>query len=1220
MLEAFALGILSVEEQTAAAGHLEQCPRCTEALRGKQSCEAVSTTGFQSACLRPLAGNSEMSAVATRRWEPWSASGMPDALDEQARRSFESAWSEGAPQSIEQFLPAADDPRYLATLEELVHIEIEFQWKAWSTAEGTDTRIAPARVEDYLQRFPALRRADCTRRLAAQEFRIRKRHGTRPTPEEYQGRFPGLAPAISELSTDQDAVAPTERTAGEHPLTGRELPGNRYRIVGEIARGGMGVVLRALDRDFDRMLAVKMLLTRASGSADCERRFLDEAAITGQLQHPGIPPAHDIGRLADGRPFFSMKLIEGRTLADLLKERATPATEHIRFLKVFEQVAQTLAYAHSQGIIHRDLKPHNIMVGAFGEVQVMDWGLAKRLQRAPADDEVPADTGQPAEHAAATEDGAESNDDSRTQMGQVLGTFAYMSPEQARGDVPALDERCDVFGLGAILCTILSGRPPYQGKQMALLLEQAQQGKLADAYARLEGCGADSELVQLAKSCLASRKEDRPRDAGEVARAVAGYLASVQDRLQQARVARVEAEVKASEERKRRRLAVGLAAAVVLLVVGFGLAALWYAADQARRDAAATARRGHLELEVASALDEAERQRNALHRRLATSRDAAQLSDGDDWRGLLQSARAAWKRADRLAAGDPDLMSLELRGRVAALARALDDDDKDRQLAFTLDKIRLESSDLVDGVISFSKAAPKVASTFNEAGFDVEREPAKSIAERVRRSPIRWPLVAGLDYWALGTGDARLRGRLLEAARAADSDPWRNRVRQADEWENAARLKSLAREVDCAGQSPQLLAAVAQRLSDLRAAADAVALLRRALICYPRDFWLHFQLGIASRNRAEQIGAFRAALAVRPEAAVAYYNVGVLLQADRKLDEAVAAYRRAVELDPHSRGAHNNLGMILNEQGKSDEAIRHFRQAIAHDDSVEGHINLGAALQARKRLDEAVEQYRRAVKLRPHYVVSHNNLGVALREQKQFAEAVTCLRKAVELDGNYAIGWCNLGHTLRQHGEFTEALAALRRGHQLNVKHKGWDLVSAQWVRDAERSIALEKKLPAFLRGDIAPADGREQLQLGALCFAKKQYAAAARFYAAAFAGADKLSAWPNDLKASRPDAACAAALAAAGADTTAKPLTDSDRAELRGQVRTWLQAAVAERVRTRDKARAEPLDDLRPWLTDPDLASVRDPALLAKLPSVERQAWQHFWLEVAKLCQHAGN
>jgi len=184
MLEAFALGILSVEEQTAAAGHLEQCPRCTEALRGKQSCEAVSTTGFQSACLRPLAGNSEMSAVATRRWEPWSASGMPDALDEQARRSFESAWSEGAPQSIEQFLPAADDPRYLATLEELVHIEIEFQWKAWSTAEGTDTRIAPARVEDYLQRFPALRRADCTRRLAAQEFRIRKRHGTRPTPEE----------------------------------------------------------------------------------------------------------------------------------------------------------------------------------------------------------------------------------------------------------------------------------------------------------------------------------------------------------------------------------------------------------------------------------------------------------------------------------------------------------------------------------------------------------------------------------------------------------------------------------------------------------------------------------------------------------------------------------------------------------------------------------------------------------------------------------------------------------------------------------------------------------------------------------------------------------------------------------------------------------------------------------------------------------------------------
>src|SRR5580765_7612219 len=160
-----------------------------------------------------------------------------------------------------------------------------------------------------------------------------------------------------------------------------ELPGDRYRIIDEIGRGGMGVVLRVLDTSFNRLLAIKVL-GNLQNSELAERRFIDEARITGQLQHPGIPPAHEVGRLADGRPFFSMKLIEGRTLAELLAERSSPQSDLPRFLKIFEQIAQTIAYAHSQGVIHRDLKPLNVMVGTFGEVQVMDWGLDKRLAHA----------------------------------------------------------------------------------------------------------------------------------------------------------------------------------------------------------------------------------------------------------------------------------------------------------------------------------------------------------------------------------------------------------------------------------------------------------------------------------------------------------------------------------------------------------------------------------------------------------------------------------------------------------------------------------------------------------------------------------------------------------------------------------------------------------------------------------------------------------------------
>src|SRR5262249_27192645 len=154
----------------------------------------------------------------------------------------------------------------------------------------------------------------------------------------------------------------------------------------------------------------------------------------------------------------------------------------------------------------RDLKPQNVMVGAFGEVQVMDWGLAKLLSAAPADagGAPPADGGDvlPTRCAAGGE----------TQAGAGLGTPGYMAPQQARGEVDPLDARCDVFGLGALLCAILTGQPPFGGEDQAVRVWQAARGELAEAFARLEGCGADAELVALARRCLAAEREDRPAD------------------------------------------------------------------------------------------------------------------------------------------------------------------------------------------------------------------------------------------------------------------------------------------------------------------------------------------------------------------------------------------------------------------------------------------------------------------------------------------------------------------------------------------------------------------------------------------------------------------------------------------------------------------------------------------------------------------------------------
>ena len=177
-----------------------------------------------------------------------------------------------------------------------------------------------------------------------------------------------------DLAINADSEAQRCTTAGVTPAS---PPG--YELLDEIGRGGMGVVYRARDVALDRDVAVKLLSDRYPADSPAAQRFLGEARITGQLQHPGIPAVHELGTLADGRPFLAMKLIKGSTLEALLKHRPDPAADRGRLLAVFEAVCQAVGYAHAHGVIHRDLKPANVMVGAFGEVQVMDWGLAKVL-------------------------------------------------------------------------------------------------------------------------------------------------------------------------------------------------------------------------------------------------------------------------------------------------------------------------------------------------------------------------------------------------------------------------------------------------------------------------------------------------------------------------------------------------------------------------------------------------------------------------------------------------------------------------------------------------------------------------------------------------------------------------------------------------------------------------------------------------------------------------
>ena len=240
----------------------------------------------------------------------------------------------------------------------------------------------------------------------------------------------------------------------DHP----DLAATKYRVIRRLARGGMGTVYLVEDADLGREVALKVL-SAPDPSGELARRLLNEARHLARLEHPNIVPVHDVGRLPDGRVFYVMKYIRGQRLDEWC--RSGPPRPAL--LRVFQRICEAVAFAHALGVVHRDLKPENVMIGAFGEAVVMDWGVAKALRgKGGAAGEEAGEPGPRPEgregSAASGAPGAGSEGD--TAHGVVIGTPAYMAPEQARGESAAIDARTDVYALGAVLYSLLSGRQP----------------------------------------------------------------------------------------------------------------------------------------------------------------------------------------------------------------------------------------------------------------------------------------------------------------------------------------------------------------------------------------------------------------------------------------------------------------------------------------------------------------------------------------------------------------------------------------------------------------------------------------------------------------------------------------------------------------------------------------------------------------------------------------
>ncbi len=300
---------------------------------------------------------------------------------------------------------------------------------------------------------------------------------------------------IAELMQESGAHQPPAHAGSAQVKPGHVLAGEeRYRLVRPHASGGLGMIWMAHDHELDRTVALKEMKGKTADDGHSRARFVREAEITGKLEHPGIVPIYSLGRHADGRPYYAMQFIQGQSLKEAIgryhegRDNAKPAARalHLReLLSRFVDVCNAVAYAHNRGIVHRDLKPGNVMLGAFGETLVVDWGLAKsfsrrhagpsNLPKAPDADAPPplismATTAilpgdQTAADSAVTQPGPvrlvlTATEDDATEAGAVLGTPFYMSPEQARGDQDAQGPASDVYGLGAILYSILTGKIP----------------------------------------------------------------------------------------------------------------------------------------------------------------------------------------------------------------------------------------------------------------------------------------------------------------------------------------------------------------------------------------------------------------------------------------------------------------------------------------------------------------------------------------------------------------------------------------------------------------------------------------------------------------------------------------------------------------------------------------------------------------------------------------